>query len=305
MKRSTRAFVDEARKLNDYSIKDLLHGYAYARWPYLYIGIALGEHPIAKTYRKVQDLLPARRSVEDISNNHQAGMADTYHGKVLLPMSAHSLVLVQEDVDLRDLEHVIPYPTARDIVLQNPDQIVALECPCRSVREDPCLPLDVCMIVGEPFAGFILEHHPERSKRLSRGQAVNLLEQEHQRGHVHHAFFKDAMLGRFYAICNCCSCCCGAIQSMRNGSPMIVSSGYLAYVDEAICIGCESCQEACNFDALSMLDGMTTIAEDECMGCGICIDTCPEGALRLEREPSKGVPLEITKLMDAAVSTYS
>jgi ferredoxin len=54
-----------------------------------------------------------------------------------------------------------------------------------------------------------------------------------------------------------------------------------------------------------MVDGMTTIAEDECMGCGICIDTCPEGALRLEREPSKGVPLEITKLMDVAVSTYS
>jgi hypothetical protein len=26
-------------------------------------------------------------------------------------------------------------------------------------------------------------------------------------------YYKDAMLGRFYATCNCCSYCCGAMQA--------------------------------------------------------------------------------------------
>ena len=36
------------------------------------------------------------------------------------------------------------------------------------------------------------------------------------------------MLGRFYAICNCCKCCCGAMQAHLNGVPMLASSGYVA-----------------------------------------------------------------------------
>jgi NAD-dependent dihydropyrimidine dehydrogenase PreA subunit len=303
MKRSTQWFFQEGRKLDDYSLFDFLHGYVYARWPYLYIGIGLGEHPIAKTFMHVRSMVSRRQPTEHTQNKKKGGMADTYHGKVLLPESAHTLVQVQKDIDLRDLEHVIPYPIARDIVLKNPDHIVVLECPCRSVREDPCLPLDVCMIIGEPFASFVLEHHPEKSRPLSREQAVRLLEQERERGHVHHAFFKDAMLGRFYAICNCCSCCCGAIQSVRNGSPMLTSSGYLAHVDESRCIGCASCLEVCNFDALRIENSVITIIDAKCMGCGICVEACLEGALRLEREPTKGVPLEIVKLMDASVAT--
>lgn len=305
MKRSTRDLISEGRKLDGYSIKDFLHGYVYARWPYLYIGIGVGEHPLSKIYQRLRSVIPNRRTDGDRRANSQRGVAERYHGKVLLSESARSLVMVQEDLDIRNLERVIPYTIARDIVLQNPDHIVALECPCRAVRENPCLPLDVCVIVGEPFAGFVLEHHPERSKPLSREQAVELLEQEHERGHVHHAFFKDAMLGRFYAICNCCSCCCGAMQLVREGKPMIISSGYLAQVDASLCIGCESCHSLCNFEALSLENGLTIVAEDRCMGCGICVEICDEGALSLERAPSKGEPLEITALMESAVSRQS
>ena len=45
---STRAFIREARRLPGYSFFDWLHGYVYARWVYLYIGIGTGEHPLAK-----------------------------------------------------------------------------------------------------------------------------------------------------------------------------------------------------------------------------------------------------------------
>ena len=101
--------------------------------------------------------------------------ADGYHGKVMPLEAAIQLVTVQEDVDLGDLEQIIPYPVARDIVLQNPDHIVVLECPCRTARENPCQPLDVCLIVGEPFASFVVEHHPQRSRWISQTEAVDIL----------------------------------------------------------------------------------------------------------------------------------
>ena len=48
VKPSTQEFVKEARRTPGYSFFDLLHGYVYARWPYLYIGIGTGEHWLAK-----------------------------------------------------------------------------------------------------------------------------------------------------------------------------------------------------------------------------------------------------------------
>jgi ferredoxin len=187
---------------------------------------------------------------------------------------------------------------ARDIILQNPDHIIALECPCRASRPNPCLPLDVCLIIGEPFASFVSEHHPDRTRWITSREAVEILQAEDQRGHVHHAFFKDAMLGRFYAICNCCACCCGAMQAQRKGTPMLVASGYVSRVDRDLCIGCGNCEETCQFEAISIPDGYALIDAEACMGCGICVEHCEQGALVLERDISKGEPLEIFSLLE-------
>jgi ferredoxin len=128
-------------------------------------------------------------------------------------------------------------------------------CVVRVERADPCLPLDVCLIVGEPFAGFVAEHHPHRCRWITADEAVEILRAEHERGHVHHAFFKDAMLDRFYAICNCCACCCGAMQAKRTGTPMLASSGYVSLVDADLCADCGQCVEICPFAAISSGDG--------------------------------------------------
>ena len=67
-------------------------------------------------------------------------MADTYHGKAVPLETAKTLVMVQENIKIPDLEQVIPYKRARSIIMQNPDHIVVLECPCRAARANPCLP---------------------------------------------------------------------------------------------------------------------------------------------------------------------
>jgi len=356
---STRAFIREARRTPGYSFFDWLHGYVYGRWPYLYIGIGTGEHPLARTAKpiigwidrlirrqakpvpstplsragfsgEVDNLSPnpsPRRRGEHVSPfprregdpgvrselpfsknlplkgevGGEVDFADTYHGKVVTLEAAKQLVRVQQDINLGDLEHIIPYALARAIVLQHPDHIAVLECPCRASRANPCTPLDVCLIVGEPFASFIVEHQRQRARWITPGEAVDILTAEHQRGHVHHAFFKDAMLGRFYAICNCCSCCCGAMQAQRNGVLMLAASGYVSRSNPELCIGCGTCADHCQFGAISMADGHSVVDEVACMGCGVCVDLCEQGGLSLFRDASKGTPLEINALMSAAL----
>jgi ferredoxin len=294
---STRAFLREARQTPGFTVLDTLHGYVYARWPYLYIGIGKGEHsinrllqPLVRFYRW---LFPPKKR----SNPDQKTFAETYHGKVLTTNAARQLVMVEEEIQLKDLEHVIPYDIARDIILKNPSHIVALECPCRASRSDPCLPMDVCLIVGEPFASFVMEHHHSRARWITDDDAADILEGEHARGHVHHAFFKDAMFGRFYAICNCCSCCCGAMQSVRNGTPMLAASGYVRQIEEELCMGCGDCVEACPFGAIRMGEGVVEGDQRDCMGCGVCVSVCQEGALSLVRDIEVCEPLEIQRLI--------
>ncbi len=225
-------------------------------------------------------------------------IADGYHGKVVTLDAAKQLVSVDQDISLTNLEHIIPFEKARDIIFTDPDHIAVLDCPCRASRPDPCLPLDVCLVVGEPFVSFTIEHYPERARAISSEQAIDILAAEHERGHVHHAFFKDAMLGRFYAICNCCACCCGAMNATRNGIPMIIPSGYMAQVEPDNCIGCEICAGYCQFGALSLGDDFVISVDDvACMGCGVCVDKCENDALNLVLDPTSSAPLEIECLM--------
>ncbi len=81
------------------------------------------------------------------------------------------------------------------------------------------------------------------------------------------------MLGRFYAICNCC-CGGGAMYAHQHGTPMLTSSGYVAQVDA-----------------------------DLCAGCGACADDCLQEAITLVRDPARGEPLEIQKLIVQAATT--
>lgn len=250
-----------------------LHGYIYGRWTKQYIKLLL------------TGLARASRVDQRVAHH--------YHGKVLTPEQARSIITLDRDIPLRDLEQIIPYPVARDLVLKAPSDVAAYECACRAARANSCQPTQVCMVIGQPFVDFVLEHHPKRSRRLNQTEALRLLQAEHERGHLHSAWFKDAMLGRFYAVCNCCKCCCGGIEAMtKYGVPMFASSGYVSQVDEALCTACSICQDACPFEAISV-DGTAKVNWQVCMGCGVCLGKCPCGALSLVRDGKKGLPLDV------------
>ena len=47
-------------------------------------------------------------------------------------------------------------------------------------------------------------------------------------------------------------------------------------------------------------DGFARIDVAACMGCGVCVAHCPQEAIELVRDPAKGEPLEIQRLIAQA-----
>ena len=256
------------------SLLTAVHGYVYGRFTFQYIRVAI-RHIMPRLERW----------------GLARWWADHYHGKVLPTELACAIIRLDHDIKRTDLEQIVPYPTARDILLKGPPNVVLFDCPCRAARENPCLPTDVCMVVGG--GDFTLDHHPQRSRRVTQEEALEVLHAEHQRGHVHTAYFKDACDDRFYAICNCCGCCCGGLEAMtKHGVPMVASSGFVAEVDEDYCAACGNCEEICPFGAVSV-NGTSQVDWEKCMGCGVCEGQCETGAITLVRDARKGMPLDV------------
>ena len=285
-----KSFVFNLRE-SHFNPHTLLHGIHYSATP---------------TYLRV--LKPLVRSGPPWVRKH---IEETYHAKVVTLDDAKKFITVEEKIDLRNLDQVLPFKHARDIVLLNPRNIVAYECACRAQKEHPCEPTDVCLVVGEPFADLIRLTSPLRSRRISAEEALRIMEEERDRGHVQTAWFKTAMLDRFYAICNCCGCCCLGIRfTTEYRTRTLLPSGYLAVIDEG-CEGCGRCAKTCPFKAIELRpvqgDGKrkkrAVIIEEKCFGCGVCEARCKSGSISLRREPSKGVPLDIVALASAAAAS--
>jgi ferredoxin len=241
-----------------------------------------------------------KMAIQEIGEAAPSYETNIYHGKVVSLKDAIQLVTQKHDLTMITPERVIPFKIAKDIVLKNPESIAVGECPCRAVSENPCLPMDVCMFVGDPGASFIAEHNP-KYRKISQEESVAILEAEHQRGHVHCAYFKREMGNRFFAICNCCSCCCVGVQmwNLLGGTiPILAPSGLVATVEEH-CNGCGECIDSCNFKALSLDDSQRAVVDvQKCMGCGVCEDLCPVQAISLTPDPAKGKPLDLESLME-------
>lgn len=63
-------------------------------------------------------------------------------------------------------------------------------------------------------------------------------------------------------------------------------------VEEASCIGCDSCYRGCPVDAIEMINHIPRFDYEKCIRCYCCQELCPEHAIELKVDKSKKVILK-------------
>ena len=206
-------------------------------------------------------------------------------------------VFVQEPVLTNDkMNHILDFERATHIV-EEAEYIGLGLCYCRHKMYHaghPCeinAPWEVCMTFDNVARS--LAEHKGYARLISKEEAKEVLQLSYESNLVqigenvreHPAF-----------ICNCCGCCCEALQAARRFSPMqpVATTNYIPEVSVETCVGCGKCEKVCPILASSM----ETPGEDEvrkkkwskenteiCLGCGVCARNCPTKAIKLERRP--------------------
>ena len=67
---------------------------------------------------------------------------------------------------------------------------------------------------------------------------------------------------------------------------------FYAEVNVESCIGCGTCEQRCQLDAIFLEDGIAVVSIDLCIGCGNCTTTCPEGAIMLKKKDKEFIPVK-------------
>ncbi len=165
------------------------------------------------------------------------------------------------------------------------------DCYCRSTQRKFSVPncdhpLSTCIHIGFGKSLYEIPYKSYNLKKVSKREIVELLEDSDRRGLIHQLiYFPNPQF--YYIICNCCSCCCVILnQFLKNGSPQMIKSDFIAKTDMVKCKSCGKCVSWCSFNARVIRPKNLIFKPIRCFGCGVCISKCPNDAITLI---SKGI----------------
>jgi len=194
-------------------------------------------------------------------------------------------VFVQEDSIHEDHKAlVLDYEKASKII-NSASSITAGTCYCRHKMEHlgkACdNPQKVCLTLNR--AAESLARH-KIAKKISKKEALKILKDCSNLGLVH--FGENAQEGVNF-ICNCCSCCCEALQAYKRfGYKGDISSNFVSMHSHEDCVGCGVCVEKCPVDAIKLVGKKkhAKVLPSRCIGCGVCVKFCPTKSRVLEKK---------------------
>lgn len=97
-------------------------------------------------------------------------------------------------------------------IVELSEQLFIGPCTCREVFRNCDNPVQAEIMIGFHDNAFI-DERPEDYRKLEKEEAKNLLLQFHEKGLVHTII---KCRNDFFAICNCCNCCCVPLRLRNN-----------------------------------------------------------------------------------------
>jgi electron transport complex protein RnfB len=180
---------------------------------------------------------------------------------------------------------IAPYEDVMKIV-ENQKAMAIVPCVCRTwmdLSDHECdKPMETCFMFGS-HAHYYVEN--EMGRYIDKEEAREIVKRNDEVGLVMQPFNSQKMGG----MCSCCGDCCGMLRSLKKqpNPAAAVQSNYFADVDAEACIGCETCLERCQMEAIDMVEDKAVINLDRCIGCGLCVTTCSTEAAQLIRRPDE------------------
>jgi len=195
-------------------------------------------------------------------------------------------VFVQEPVLTSDQAlHILDYEKASHII-EEAEAVGLGLCYCRhkaSHLGQACdAPWDVCLTFDNVARSLGKNGHV---RLISKEEALDALERSYASNLVQ---IGENVRERPAFICNCCGCCCEALQAARRFGHLqpVATTNYLPKLDAGLCSGCGLCSKVCPILAIEM-NNIPDVKEDICLGCGVCVRNCPKKALQLVRRPAQ------------------
>jgi len=182
---------------------------------------------------------------------------------------------------------IIPPVQALEIVAQA-NKVYVRDCPCRVSRQVcPRDTWEVCLLFKHASQDDLRDARP-----ITTDEALSILKTTAERGVIYNLFYTQTGL-QLTEVCSCCTCCCSPLRRMKQEGNYNdqLRSEYVAVTDAALCANCGLCQGSCFFEARRIENDTLHFADERCFGCGRCIESCPEGAIRLELQAGRGVPI--------------
>ncbi|MHC1591877.1 MAG: 4Fe-4S binding protein, partial [Candidatus Helarchaeales archaeon] len=192
-------------------------------------------------------------------------------------------------------DEVAQYDQLEKLIKETEGPIAVTNCICRQARDimgHPCKVTDrreMCMGFGTTARLYIDQGW---AREIDKKEALEILRQNQRDGLV----LQPSNAHQLEFICSCCACCCGLLLGKKIfPRPVeLFATNYFAEIDQDACVGCGTCAERCQMEALIEKDGFYSVNLDRCIGCGVCVPACPSEAIRLikkdtEREPPKSM----------------
>jgi ferredoxin len=202
-------------------------------------------------------------------------------GLMKLQPALHRVIPVQ---GATKSEWVLPYDDVRAVLLKAQTFRVH-DCICRVqqayVGHECHFPLKMCLSFSE-------NKRPASQDDISREEALAILDKSEDVGLVHTV--SNVAEGIGY-VCNCCGCCCGILLGITKYGidESVAYANYYAVIDADTCVGCGTCIERCQVNAIAEQDGVAVVDRAHCIGCGLCITGCPNGTAQLYRKPEEQI----------------
>ena len=183
---------------------------------------------------------------------------------------------------------ILSYERVEELV-RNQKKFLVAPCICRrehQLKGAGCEKLmDACLVFGW---GADYYERNGLGRVITIEETLDILRRADEEGLV----LQPSNAREIVNICCCCGDWCQILLNLkRHPFPAaMVSSPFLARIDSETCIGCETCLDRCQMEALDVEDEHAVLNADRCIGCGLCVSTCPSGALTLERKPQETQP---------------